>query len=183
MVLSRKKNFSVWYAVVYTYQGLVAEALGEEQRARTQMLEGLERFAQTGSRLTLVMMNVLCAGAFYRLGDDDEAFRRLEVAEAETARQEGLLAPDIWRIRGRLLARRGERSAAEATYYQAIERARAQHALSLELRAGLDLYELCAQDARADQGRALLAGVLARFTQGFDRPELTRARAIIQAPT
>jgi hypothetical protein len=35
-------------------------------------------------------------------------------------------------------------------YRQAIQRARAQHALSLELRAGLDLYELCAQDGRAD---------------------------------
>jgi hypothetical protein len=146
------------------------------------MLEGLELFAQTGSRLSLVMMNVLCAEAFYRLGHDDEAFRRLEVAEAETARQEGLLAPDIWRVRGRLLARQGERSAAEAAYRQAIERARVQHALSLELRAGLDLHELCAQEGRADEGRALLAGVVARFTQGFDRPELARANAIVRAP-
>jgi tetratricopeptide (TPR) repeat protein len=181
MALVRKKNFFLWHAVAYTYQGLIAEAQGEKQRARTQMLEGLELFAQTGSRLTLVMINVLCAEAFYRLGDDDEAFRRLELAEAETARQENLLAPEIWRVRGRLLARRDERSAAEVAYHQAIQRARAQHALSLELRAGLDLYELCTQDARANQGRALLAEILARFIQGFDRPELTRARAIIQA--
>ena len=61
----------------------------------------------------MVMMNVLCAEAFYRLGDDNEAFRRLEVADAETARGEGLLAPDIWRVRGRLLTRQGERSAAD----------------------------------------------------------------------
>jgi hypothetical protein len=126
------------------------------------------------------MMNVLCAEAFYRLGDDDEAFRRLEVAEAETARQEGLLAPDIWRVRGRLLTRRGERSAAEAAYCQAIERARAQRSLSLELRAALDLYELRAEDGRAEEGRALLAGVLARFTQGFDRPEIAGASAIVR---
>jgi tetratricopeptide (TPR) repeat protein len=183
MVLVREENFFLWYAVTYTYQGLIAEALGEEQRARTQMLEGIELFAQTGSRLTLVMMNVLCAEALYRLGDDDEAFRRLEAAEAETSRQEGLLAPDIWRVRGRLLARQGERSAAEAAYSQAIERARAQRALSLELRTGLDLYELWAQVGRVDEGRALLAGVLAGFTQGGDRPELARARAIIRAST
>jgi tetratricopeptide (TPR) repeat protein len=182
MALVSKKSFFVWHAVAYTYQGLIAETLGEKQQARTQMLEGLELFAQTGSRLTSVAMNVLCAEAFYRMGDNDEAFRRLELAEAETARQEGLLAPDIWRVRGRLLARRDELSAAEAAYHQAIQQARAQHALSLELRAGLDLYELCAQDARANQGRALLAEILARFTQGFDRPELTRARTIIQAP-
>jgi hypothetical protein len=128
------------------------------------------------------MMNILCAEAFYRLGDDDEAFRRLDAAEAEMiARQEGLLGPDTWRVRGRLLARQGECRAAEAAYCLAIERARAQRADSLELRAVLDLYDLLAEEGRAENGRAVLAGLLARFTQGFDRPELARATAIVQA--
>lgn len=182
MALVKEVDFFFWYVVTYTYQGLIAEAVGDTERARIQMLEGLELFAQTGSRLSLVMMNVLCAEAFYRLGDDDEAFRRLATAETEMARREGLLAPDIWRVRGRLLARQGERSLAEAAYHQAIQRARTQRALSLELRAGLDFYELCTQDGRAGEGRTLLEGVLSRFTQGFDRPELARARAILRAP-
>ena len=180
LMLSREENFFLWYAQAYTYRGVIAQALGDDT-ARHQMLEGLELWEQTGARLTLVMMNVFCAEALYRLGDDQEAFRRLHVAEAEMARREGVLAPDIWRIRGRLLARQGQRSAAEAAYRQAIERSQAQHALSLELRAALDLYELCAEDGRAEQGRVLLAGVLARFTQGLDRPELSRARAIVRA--
>ena len=180
LMLSREENFFLWYAQAYTYRGVIAQALGDDT-ARHQMLEGLELWEQTGARLTLVMMNVFCAEALYRLGDDQEAFRRLHVAEAEMARREGVLAPDIWRVRGRLLARQGQRSAAEAAYRQAIERSQAQHALSLELRAALDLYELCAEDGRAEQGRVLLAGVLARFTQGLDRPELARARAIVRA--
>jgi tetratricopeptide (TPR) repeat protein len=110
MALVKEVDFFFWYVVTYTYQGLIAEALGEEERARTQMLEGLELFAQTGS-----------------------------------------------------------------------ERARAQRALSLELRAALDLYELRADDGRSEEGRALLASVLARFTQGFDRPELASASAIVRA--
>jgi tetratricopeptide (TPR) repeat protein len=180
LTLSREEGFFLWYAQAYTYRGVIGQALGEH-RARHQMLEGLELWEQTGSRLTLVMMNVLCAEALHRLGDNEEAFQRLEVAQAETVRKEGLLAPDIWRVRGRLLAR--QRSAAEAAYHQAIKWAQAQHALSLELRAGLDLYQLCTQDGRAEQGRALLAGILPRFTQGFDRPEFTCAHAIVQAPT
>jgi tetratricopeptide (TPR) repeat protein len=182
LTLSREEGFFLWYAQSYTYRGVIGQATGDH-RARRQMLEGLELWEQTGSRLTSVMMNVLCAEALYRLGDDDEAFRRLEVAEAETARQEGLLAPDIWRLRGRLLARQGEHSAAEAAYCQAIERAQAQHALSLELRAALDLYELRAQDGPAHEPRAALTGLLERFTQGLDRPELVRARIIVRAPT
>jgi class 3 adenylate cyclase/tetratricopeptide (TPR) repeat protein len=182
IVRSREEDLFMWHAVAVTYRGVIAEATGDGERARKQMLEGLDLFANTGSRLTLVMMNILCAEALYRLGDNDEAFRRLEVAEAEMhARQEGLLGPDIWRVRGRLLVRQGARAAAETAYRQAIERAQAQRALSLELRAALDLYELRADDRRAEQGRNLLAGVLARFTQGFDRPEPARAAAILRA--
>jgi tetratricopeptide (TPR) repeat protein len=180
LALCRNEDYFLGYAQAHLCQGLIAEALGDSERARTQMLEGLELYAQTGSRLLLVMMNVLCGEAFYRLGDDNEALRRLEVAETETARREGLMAPDIWRVRGRLLVRRGERSAAEAAYAQAIERARAQDALSLELRAALDLYDLRAADGRAGEGRALLAALLRRFTQGLDRPEIGRATAIAQ---
>ncbi len=183
IALAKEEDFFLWYAVAITYRGLIDLALGDE-RAGAQVQEGLELFTQTGARLTLVMMNVLWGEALYRLGDDDEAFRRLDVAEAEmNARREGLLAPDIWRVRGKLLARQGERSAAEASYCQAIERARTQQALSLELRAALDLYELRAEEGRADEGRALLAGVLERFTQGLDRPEPARAAAIVGGST
>src|SRR5438445_503113 len=97
------------------------------------------------------------------------------------ARHEGVLAPDIWRIRGRLLAREGECSAAEASYRMAAVRARGQNALSLELRAALDLYELLAAEGRAEEGRLQLGGVLERFTQGLDRPDLVRAVAIVGA--
>ena len=180
LTLSEEEDFFLWYAQACAFRGIVAEALGDHQ-ARRQMLEGLELWEQTGARLTLVMMNVLCAEALYRLGDDEEAFKRLDVAEAEmNARQEGLLAPDIWRVRGRLLARRGERAAAEASYRQALERAGAQQALSLELRTALDLYDLQAEDGPADESRALLARLLARFTQGLDRPEPARAVAILR---
>src|SRR5439155_6567857 len=103
----------------------------------------------------------LCAETLHRLGDDDEAFELLDVAEAEmNASEEGLLAPDLWRVRGRLLARQGDRAAAEASYHEALERAGSQHALSLELRAGLDMYDLLAEDGRAGEGRALLARLL-----------------------
>jgi tetratricopeptide (TPR) repeat protein len=181
IALSKEEDFFLWYANASTYRGLISLAMGDE-RAGTQVEESLELFARTGTRLTLVMLNVLWAEALYRLGDNGEALQRLDVAEAEmNARQEGLLAPDIWRVRGRVLARQGERSASEAAYRQAMERAAAQHALSLELRAGLDLYELQADDGRAEEGRVLLASLLARFTQGLDRPEPARAAAIVQA--
>jgi class 3 adenylate cyclase/tetratricopeptide (TPR) repeat protein len=181
ITLTEEEDFFLWHAVANVYRGVIAEATGEAELARAQMHEGLQLFARTGSRLALVLINVCCAEALYRLGDDDEAFRLLDLAETEmNARQQGLLGPDIWRVRGRLLARQGERSTAEAAYSQAIERAREQGALSLELRAAMDMYELCAEHGQTDEGRALLAGLLERFTQGLDQPELARAGAIVR---
>jgi class 3 adenylate cyclase/tetratricopeptide (TPR) repeat protein len=177
--LSQNEDFFFWYADAYWYRGVIAEAMGDAELARTEMREGAELFARTGARLSLVMMNVICAEALYRMGDDDEAFRLLDLAEADmTARGEGLLAPDIWRVRGRLLARRGNLSEAEAAYNHAMEQARAQHAVSLELRAALDFFELRDEQGRAEEGRILLYELLKNFTQGFDRPELARASAI-----
>jgi predicted negative regulator of RcsB-dependent stress response len=184
MALVKEENFFLWHAVTYTYQGIVMAAGGEEHRARNQMLEGLELFTQTGSRLTLVMMNVLCAEALYRLGHDDDAFRRLEVAEAEMrAREEGLLAPEIWRVRGRLLERQGDQKIAEKSYCQAMQEARRQDAISLELRAALDLYELWAKQGRQEEGRTQLARVAQQFNQGFDQTEIARAHAIVRGET
>jgi class 3 adenylate cyclase/tetratricopeptide (TPR) repeat protein len=182
--LSREADFFFWYADACWYRGIIAEAMGDAQRARSQMQEGRELFAQTGSQLSLVMMNVICAETFHRLGDEEEARLLLDAAEAEMiARQEGLMAPEIWRVRGRLLAGHGDRCAAEAAYRHAIERAQGQRAVSLELRAALDLHDLYADIGRGEEGRVLLAGLVHRFTQGRDRPELARARAIVNAPS
>jgi len=180
LTIASEEDFFFWYAIASTYRGIIAEAIGDARRARDEIREGLELFAQTGSQLTLVMMNIACAESLHRLGDDDEAFRRLDEAESgANLRQEGLMEPDIWRVRGRLLERKGERGAAEAAYRLAIERARAQQARSLELRAALDLHELQAAEGRPEEGRDLLAGLLKSSTQGLDRPELVRARTAV----
>jgi len=180
LVLSEEEDFFPWYAVASIYRGIAAVALAEPDPQKL-MLQGMEMWEQTGARLTLVLLNVLCAEAFHRLGDDDEAFRRLEFAEAEMReRREAVLAPDIWRVRGRLWAQQGDRRAAGAAYREAIALARAQQAVSLELRAAIDLYELEAGNGRAEEAGKLLAGVLQRFTQGLDRAEPVLAAALLR---
>jgi tetratricopeptide (TPR) repeat protein len=182
MALCEDEEFLLWFAVGYTYRGMVAEALGARDQAIAMMDEGLELFEQTGSRLTLVLMNVLCAEALHRLGEDDRALVKLQVAEEEmNRREEGLLAPDIWRVRGAILTSHGESATAEAAFDEAIRRARLQGALALELRCLLDLYELRSGQGRTDQVEARLTETLARFNQGLDRPEPARAAAIVAA--
>jgi tetratricopeptide (TPR) repeat protein len=181
MTLCRDEDYFLWYAVGYTYRGIIAEALGDRDEALTRMEEGLELFEQTGSRLTLVMMNVLCAEALHRLGNDDRALEKLAVAEKEMReREEGLLAPDMWRVRGTILASRRDDAGADTAFREAIHRAQRQNARALELRAWLDLNDLRSRQGLADQAREQIATVLAGFTQGLDGPELARAAAIVR---
>jgi len=177
--LAKEEDFFLWSAVATMYRGLVGLFAGDEQ-SNAEVREGYELFKQTGARLTLVMMNALWAEGLLRLGDDREASRRLDAAENEMKiRGEGLFTPEIWRLRGRLLARQGEFLAAEAAYRQSLARAGGQHAVSLELRAALDLYEALEADGRGEEGRRRLAGLLDQFTDTLDRPEPARAAAIV----
>jgi class 3 adenylate cyclase/tetratricopeptide (TPR) repeat protein len=177
LVLSKEEDFFPWYAVASLYRGFAAVSLGEPDPEKL-IFEGLEVWGeQTRARLTLVLLNVLSAEAFYRLGDDDEAFRRLEVAEAEMrARRETVLGPEIWRVRGRLFARQGDAAAAETAYQEAMDRARGQKAVTLELRAALDLYDLKAAD---EESQGLLARVVQRVPGGQRQSEAALALALL----
>jgi predicted ATPase len=179
--LSEHEGFFMWFAVAEVYRGLIAAELNEDG-ARTLMMEGLELFAQTRTRVTIVMMNVLVADALSHAGQDDEALGLLEQAETEIAqREERFYAPEISRVRGCLFARRGDLSRAESCYEQALDFASAQKAWSLELRAALDLYELLAPTGRVELGLNRLAAAFGRVPWSLDYPEPVRAHQILQS--
>ena len=179
--LSHDEGFFMWYAVAEIYRGVIGEALGESD-ARRRMKEGLELFLQTRTRVTAVMMNVIVAEALCRRGGGDEGLRRLDDAEAEAIqREERFYAPEIWRIRGRVFARRGLDARAEFAYGRALELATTQGARSLALRAALDLYDLYAAQGRGEEASPHLS-VICHASQWPDaHPEFHRARAILAA--
>lgn len=144
--LAADDDFFLWHALATTCGAIVALDRGQAPDVGS-LLAGLELWERAGARLTLVMINVFCAEALLRAGHADEAHRRLDAAEAEAARGEGPMAPEIDRIRGRLLARAGDAAGAETRYRAAIDRARGQHAPLLEQRAADDLSRLLAEPA------------------------------------
>jgi hypothetical protein len=184
ILLSKDEDFFLWYAVGYTYRAMVAEDSGDREQVLNLMEEGLALFEQTGSRLTLVLMNVLCAESLHRLGEDDRALEKLKLAETEMrARDESLFAPEIWRVRGTIFAKQADISRAEGAYLEAIHRARHQGAPALQLRAALDLYDLYIGQGKKEGLREMIADPLGSYTQGLDRPEPARAAAILQSHT
>lgn len=87
--------------------------------------------------------------------------------------------PEYLRLRGELLAR-SEPKEAERWVAQAIELAHGQSSKWFELRALTSLYRL-----QKGKGRAKTLGAIQRlyesFTEGFDKPDLVDARAILDA--
>jgi predicted ATPase len=143
------------------------------------MRDGLVEFAQTGSRLTLVAMNVLCARARILLGQADAAWRHLERAQIEAdTRNERMWEPEIDRMRASLYLRRGDAAGAETSLRRALAKAHGQKARSLELRAALDLHQILADSGRNAEGHELVEGLLSAFDPGSAQPEVTRALAL-----
>jgi predicted ATPase len=102
----------------------------------------------------------------------------LEQAERTQALSE---TPEMLRIKGELLLLRHDLDAALARecFLRSLDRARAQGALSWELRAALTLARLERAQGRTREARQLLQSVYDRFTEGFDASDLKRAKQLL----
>ena len=61
--------------------------------------------------------------------------------------------------------------------------ARRQQAKSWELRAAMSLGELWRRQGKEGEARAIVSETYDWFTEGFDTPDLKRARAFLHAPS
>jgi predicted ATPase len=80
-----------------------------------------------------------------------------------------------------LLAGGGDVGEAEALLRRALSIARDQGARSFELRAAKSLAQLLRDRSRPDEARALLAPLLAWFSEGFDTADLAAAKALLDS--
>ena len=103
-----------------------------------------------------------------------EAVARCDVTEEQWS------LPELFRVRGELLARDGAEAEAQAQFEQAIEHAQKHGLLSWELRAATSLARLWRRERRT-RARKLLAPVVRRFTEGFDTEDLASARALLKS--
>ncbi len=91
---------------------------------------------------------------------------------------------ELLRLRGELLLRSASPNpaAAERYFHHALQRARQDAALTLELSAALSLARLW-RTSRPVEARQRLAEVYARFSEGWDCPSLQEARRLMATPT
>jgi predicted negative regulator of RcsB-dependent stress response len=97
---------------------------------------------------------------------------------------EGRLAssyvPMMMKLRGDILASRGDRDGAEKHYRQSLTTVRQQGAKLYELQIGLALARLLHGAERQADARILLAPIVDSFTEGFDLVDFKAGRSLLE---
>jgi hypothetical protein len=89
------------------------------------------------------------------------------------------LFPELLRRKGELLVLQG--ASGGEWFGQALDWARRQGALSLELRCAMSLARFREHSGLPTEARKVLAPVYRRFTEGFDTADLVSAKALLDA--
>jgi len=126
------------------------------------------------------MYAVLIVEQELRAGYIEQASARIERSTDEMKVKANLFcAPELFRSRGEVLRRQARPQDAERAFGEALAMSRAQACRPLELRAATSLARLLAESGRKAEARGLLAPIYGAFTEGFERPDLQAAKALL----
>jgi predicted ATPase len=181
--LCTERGFPEWLAWAHFYEGQARAALGDLDQGIGEMMEGLSAFRSTGAQLAGSWLCGELAWACARAGRRDEAERFWEEAfdSVETFGQR-LYEAEVLRLRGEAMLCGAADATAEAENFfrRAIDVARRQGAKLFELRATTSLAQLLKNRGEKPAVRAMLSDIYSSFTEGFDAPDLSNARALLE---
>jgi tetratricopeptide (TPR) repeat protein len=179
--LAEEMTLPLWHAWSRIHLGW-AMSQNDATLGLTEIEAGLREAAEIGAGRYEPFHLGIAAEAYARAGRKDEAERRISKAfTALSRRDHDAFAAELYRTRAAILTRLDEREheAAAGDLLRALDLARRQKALSLELRAGRDLARLLAEQGERERAIDILAPVYRRFTEGFGAPDLVEASALL----
>jgi len=178
--LGREHRLPQWLAQTSMCQGFALVGLGQPEQGIAQLRAGLAAWKATGSRVLGTQWLGFLAEAQLQAGQLEGALAALDrAAETAAAIGERHYQAELYRLKGLVLAERGDAAEAASWFCQAIDTARSQQAKSLELRAATSLARLWADQSRRAEARDLLAPVYAWFAEGFGTADLKDAKALL----
>jgi predicted ATPase len=182
---SGKHALGAWHAL-----GRIFEAVLLVRRGHIVAGLPLLRSAHDGLRETGFLHRYLGSLSVFaeyvvRSGHAAEGLVAIEEVLARSERTEARwCVAELLRIKGELLLLAGAPNAAAAAedhFWQALDWARRQDALSWELRAATSLARLERDQGRSREGCELLTAVYDRFTEGFGTADLVSAKTLLDA--
>jgi predicted ATPase len=173
---------ATYHPVAVGWQGILAILRGDLSRGIELVQTALAALRAIGHELYRCMLSARLAEGFAKSGRTDLA--HVTICEALTwAEGHGRSAelPELLRMKGEILiaSSPANTTEAQACLESSLQLARAQSALSLELRTGMSLARLWAENGRVDEALGLLAPLHGRFTEGFHTLDLVAARNLL----
>ena len=179
--LAQQNNFVLPARLARIIGGWALTQLGEPGRGADQMEAAYRELLEAKQRAYLTFLGTLVAGARLETGEAERALQFLdEVQQLSVETQQLMFMPDLHRMRAEALRGLGaEQLGIDNDYRRALQLAREQGALALELRAATGLARWLGETNRHEQGRELLQATYGQFTDDFDTPDIAEAKAVL----
>ena len=180
VAVATEQGFPVWHRHGTIHQGWVKVRNGQLVEGISLLRGGSEARRAAGDEMWTPHFFALLARAYEIGGQIEEAVAALDEALQIAGRTgEHWLDAELYRHKGRLVLQQGHPEAAEELNRKALSIAREQEAKLWELRAAASLARLRRDQGRRTEARDLLAPVYGWFTEGFETPDLKRAKALL----
>ena len=184
IAFSLEQQQQYWLAAGFIVRGWGMAHAGKIDEGMAQMQHGIAGYAATGAGVSLPYFYGLLTEVLLIAGRIDEAQATLDRAfEAVRINNEGVSESALWRIKGALLEARhpADLTDAIACYRQAVDLPRAADVLAPRLRAATALHIALGRHGRDGLLGSPLAGLVARYPAAATTPDLTVARAALEA--
>jgi class 3 adenylate cyclase len=174
---SEVQQFSLVLGCSRVIKGWAMSRMNEQVAGEEEILQGMALIR--GPHADICESSFLTFLADYHLSTGNVENGLAVIAESQAVAAERFATTDRLRLEGELLARR-DAAAAEGLLRGAIETARQQKSLSMELRSALSLYRLLDSVDRTHEGIAELKHSYDKFTEGFETADLKDAGVILK---
>ena len=175
------QGFPLFRATGIVYEAAATLMQGHVRAALPGLIKGLDAYRATGAALALPYYFGLLGSALIgskRLKDANNALN-MALAIVERSRERCHEA-ELHRLKGELALGEGQDPAtAEDHFRRSIEIARVQQSKAFELRSATSLARLYRDQNRGSEAHEMLSELTAKFTQGFETPDLQAANALL----
>jgi class 3 adenylate cyclase/predicted ATPase len=175
-----KHDFVHYLAMASILRGWACADQGEFEKGIAEIQEGMEKERATGALIFESYSLGLLADACIKNKRYGQALDFLEQAQLRLNEQnsERFYAAEIYRLLGETYLRSSQNVDQSEHYFcKGLEVAREQKAKSFELRVCLSMCDLYELRPGADKCRSQLGEIYGSFREGFDTPDLVRAKA------
>jgi class 3 adenylate cyclase len=171
-----------WWRTNAAWGDAAAQIMGGDTHAGLRALQAaLATKRGMGGLQWDTWIRTIEAEALLSVGAVDEAVSVMAGAERSLASTDArYFEPEVHRVAGALALHQGAHKRAEERFMDAIAAARAQSALSWELRAALSLAAMLRGQGRAREAHALLAPIMAAFRERTDLPDHRDAERLLR---